>query len=311
MVRLNDLILLLVLFSSMMAGILAPDFGELFQPFPLYLMMLLLFVSLLPIRMEDIWEAVRSGWRGIFLLASVKIVLLPVAVFYLFRWLFPDYALGALLLTGISTGVVAPFISGLVGANSARVLVLVVVTSPLVPFTLPLLVKLLSEQAMTLSLAAMIRMLALVVFVPVAAVELLRRTLPGFLRKIDRRRFPVSLAVFAMINLAVFSRYSQFFHQRPATIAVATGLAVILGGVYVAVGLLVSWREPLEDRLAAAVSLGNMNNVLVIVFAARFFSPIEPTLAAMYMIPFFGLILPLRVFRRLRTGPGPHAPDRR
>jgi BASS family bile acid:Na+ symporter len=54
-----------------------------------------------------------------------------------------------------------------------------------------------------------------------------------------------------------------------------------------------------------------MNNVLVIVFAARFFSPIEPTLAAMYMIPFFGLILPLRVFRRLRTGPGPHAPDRR
>jgi bile acid:Na+ symporter, BASS family len=303
MIRLNDLILLLVLFASMMAGILAPGFGALFQPFPPYLMMLLLFISLLPIRMEDIWEAVRTGWRGIFLLAAVKIVLLPVAVFYLFRWAFPEYALGALLLTGISTGVVAPFISNLVGANSARVLVLVVVTSPLVPFTLPLLVKLLSEQAMALSLAAMIRMLALVIFVPVAAVELLRRTVPRLLERIDRRRFPISLAVFAMINLAVFSRYSGFFHQKPATIAVATGLAVILAAIYLAVGLLVTWRDPLDDRLAAAVSLGNMNNVLVIVFAARFFSPIEPTLAAMYMIPFFGLIVPLRVFRRLREGP--------
>lgn len=298
MIRLNDLILILVLFSSMLAGILAPGFGALFQPFPLYLMMLLLFISLLPIRPEAIWDAIRSGWRGIALLAAVKIVVLPAAVFYLFRWLFPEYALGALLLTGISTGVVAPFISNLVGGNSARVLVLVVVTSPLVPFTLPVLVKALSEQAMALSLGAMIQMLALVVFVPVLAVEVLRRRAPGLLERIDRRRFPISLATFAMINLAVFSRYSEFFHQKPGTIAVATGLAVILGAVYLAAGFLLTWREPLDDRLAAAVSFGNMNNVLVIVFAARFFSPLEPTLAAMYMIPFFGLIVPLRIYRR-------------
>ncbi len=301
MIRLNDLILLLVLFFSMLTGIFAPDFGALFQPFPLYLMMLLLFISLLPIRMEDVWKAVRSGWRGIVLLAVVKILLLPVAVFYFFQWAFPEYALGALLLTGISTGVVAPFISNLVGANSARVLVLVVVTSPLVPFTLPVLVKLLSEQAMALSLVAMIRMLTLVVFVPVAAVEVLRRMAPRLLEGIDRRRFPVSLVVFAMINLAVFSKYSEFFHQKPATIAVATGLAVVLGAIYLLVGFLITWREPVDDRLAAAVSLGNMNNVLVIVFAARFFSPLEPTLAAMYMIPFFGLILPLRVYRRWKS----------
>ncbi len=301
MIRRNDLILLLVLFTSVLAGILAPDFGALFQPFPLYLMMLLLFISLLPIRMDDIWEAVRSGWRGIILLAVVKALLLPVAVFYLFRWAFPEYALGALLLTGISTGVVAPFISNLVGANSARVLVLVVVTSPLAPFTLPILVKLLSEQAMTLSLAAMIRMLVLVVFVPVTAVEILRRIGPGILERIDRHRFPISLVVFAMINLAVFSRYSGFFHQRPATIAVSTGLAVILSAIYLAAGFLLGWREPVEDRLAAAVSLGNMNNVLVVVFAARFFSPLEPTLAAMYMVPFFGLIVPLRIYRRWKA----------
>jgi bile acid:Na+ symporter, BASS family len=298
MIRLNDLVLLLVLFSSMLAGILLPGFGALFQPFPLYLMMLLLFISLLPIRPEAVWEAVRSGWRGIALLAAVKMLVLPAVVFYLFRWLFPDYALGALLLTGVSTGVVAPFISNLVGGNSARVLVLVVVTSPLAPFTLPILVKLLSEQAVSLSLFAMIRMLVLVIFVPVLAVEALRRRGPRLVEAIHHRRFPVSLAIFAMINLAVFSKYSEFFHRKPGTIAVATGLAMLLGAVYVITGFLVSRGEPPADRLAAAVTLGNMNNVLVIVFAARFFSPLEPTLAAMYMVPFFGLVLPLRIYRR-------------
>jgi bile acid:Na+ symporter, BASS family len=40
-----------------------------------------------------------------------------------------------------------------------------------------------------------------------------------------------------------------------------------------------------------------MNNVLVIVFSAQFFTPIEPTVAAMYMIPFFALIVPLRAYQ--------------
>jgi len=39
-----------------------------------------------------------------------------------------------------------------------------------------------------------------------------------------------------------------------------------------------------------------MNNVLIIVFAARFFGPLEPTVAALYILPFFGLIIPLRMY---------------
>ena len=58
-----------------------------------------------------------------------------------------------------------------------------------------------------------------------------------------------------------------------------------------------------------ATSIGNANNVLVLVFAAEFFGPIEPTLAAMYMIAFFGLIILLRVYRRIRKrgSRGPNA----
>ncbi len=37
-----------------------------------------------------------------------------------------------------------------------------------------------------------------------------------------------------------------------------------------------------------------MNNVLVIVFSSRFFGPLSPTLAAMYMFPFYTLIVPAK-----------------
>ena len=44
--------------------------------------------------------------------------------------------------------------------------------------------------------------------------------------------------------------------------------------------------------------MGNMNNVLVIVFASAFFGPIEPLVSAMYIIPFFGLVMPLRYYAK-------------
>ena len=43
-----------------------------------------------------------------------------------------------------------------------------------------------------------------------------------------------------------------------------------------------------------------MNYILVIVFSAQFFSPIEPTVAALYTFPFYALVIPVRAWRNLR-----------
>jgi len=43
-----------------------------------------------------------------------------------------------------------------------------------------------------------------------------------------------------------------------------------------------------------------MNNILILVFSARFFGAREPTVAAMYSVPFFLMIVPLRIYQRFR-----------
>ena len=50
--------------------------------------------------------------------------------------------------------------------------------------------------------------------------------------------------------------------------------------------------------------LAHINNVLMIVFSAQFFGPRETMTAAMYLLPFFGLVLPLRYYggHQGRTG---------
>lgn len=296
MFRVNDLILLLVILISVLVAILLPRFGSLFQPFPLYLMMLLLFLSFLSIRLDAIFHLAREFARSILFLSFLKTIALPTGIYFLFKVLFPSYAIAALLLSGISTGVVAPFVSNVVKANSPLVLVMVVITSLIAPFTLPAIAKMLLSRSVDISMWSMIRMLCLVLFVPIGAVETLRRIWPRLIATITKRQFPVSLVTIALINLGVFSRYAEFFRQKPSTILEALVVSIVLAGIYLLVGILALPRGTVENQLSAAISLGNINNVLIIVFASQFFGPLEPTVAAMYIFPFFGLILPLRIY---------------
>jgi BASS family bile acid:Na+ symporter len=301
MFRVRDLILLLVIYSSLLAGIFFPRACEIFQPFPLYCMMSLLFLSFLSISLSDISETLRSRGLLIGVFLFIRMILLPAAIFFLFRALWPDYSLSALLLTGISTGVVAPFISGLLQANTPLVLVVVVCSSLLVPFTLPPMVDLLCGRSMELSVWAMMRLLLVVVFVPVVLAQALRRVSSSAVESLRQKQFPLSLFMFAITNMGIFSKYSSFFYQEPMTIAMAIGVAFALAALYLLAGISLSWGRPVEDQVAAVICLGIINNVLVIVFSSQFFTPLEPTVSAMYMIPFFALIVPLRAYRNWKT----------
>jgi BASS family bile acid:Na+ symporter len=107
--------------------------------------------------------------------------------------------------------------------------------------------------------------------------------------------------LFAIINLGVFYRYAPFFKKEPGIIILASFVASGLGAIYCIIGIFFFWKSSLTNQLAGAVMLGNLNNVLVIVFSSEFFGPIEPMVAAMYMIPFFVIVIPLRYYRHRKT----------
>jgi BASS family bile acid:Na+ symporter len=262
------------------------------------------FFSCLSIELSSVWNALKSQRRQIITFTIMKLAVLPIILFYVFDYFAPDYALSALLLTGVSTGVVAPFISNLVKGNSSLVLVVVVLTSALAPFTLPALIKIVAVSQVDISFFGMIRMLALVIFVPLLAVEALRRLTPGLIAPLMKRQFPVSLLLFAIINLGVFYRYAPFFKKEPLIIVMATIAAIVLSAIYYVTGIFFFRKSSVENQLAGTIMLGNMNYVLVIVFSSQFFGPVEPLVAAMYVIPFFGLVIPLRYHYNSKTKNG-------
>ena len=249
-------------------------------------MMIFLFFSFLKIEFVKILQDVKKTASTLFILCLFKLILVPAGLYFLCLATWPKYAVPVLLLSGVSTGVVAPFIATLLGASTLLVLMMVVVSSLLLPFTLPALVKFLAGHSVELSFFAMVKYLAMIIFVPAAVNIFVRYLAPSVSKRLEKIQFPASMVIFGLVNLGVFPQYSSFFVERPGEILEAILVAFILSAVYHIAGFLAAWGLSKEDRLAGATSFAYMNSVLIIIFSAQFSDPLSPMLAVVYTFPF-------------------------
>jgi len=289
------LILILLAMAGIVGGVAFPGPSSFFSPYVIYFMMTILFLAFLTIDFAALIRIRGTDLGKTAVWVVMKLVALPLMVWLLCLWLAPSLALPALLLTGVSTGVTAPFFSNLLGADTTRVLQLTVITSLLVPITLPALVQMLAGTEMHIPYWHMVRMLLQVIFMPLAAALVVKLCLPRLLGLLNRVRYWVSVAFFFVINLGVFSTYAEFILAHHSQVAFTALAAFLLAGFYIVGGLalgLISGRR--LNGLTGAVGMTYINNVLIVVFAARFFGPEAPLLAAAYLLPYFFMIIPLR-----------------
>jgi len=300
MIRTRDIVLIAVVYAGIAAGTGLQEEVAFLRPLPPYLLMGALFLSFFGIDFRSLTGMTGAAMREVAVWAAVKLLLMPLLFWAFATIVIPSYALPILLVSGVSTGVVAPFMSNLLAGNTTRVVQLVIVTSVLVSWTLPAWVKVLVGAEVSIPFLHMARMLLLIIFVPLAAVTVGRRLIPELLARLHRIHFPVSLTLFFTINVGVFSSYGEYLSTNWGEVFVAAGLAFALAAAYAALGLAVGLvvRSCL-DGLTGATALSVVNNLLVIVFSARFFGPQTPLLAAMYMLPFFVLVIPLRVVKMI------------
>ncbi len=298
----REAILLCTIGASVLTGSLYPPIGLPFHPYIGPLVMCLLFFSFLSIRLTEIMSVLKHDTGFVLILTAWKLVVLPLLAWGIFSLVLPEYALGALLVAGSSTGVIAPFLGALVGAHVPLVLCVTVFTSLLVPFTLPLVVLWLSSQAMEVSFIQMAGLLAVVIFLPLTAAEAFRRISPRGVKRVNEKSFPLSLTGMALVCLAVFSRYSEFLHQQPVFVLVTLAAASVLGLFFFAAGLLPFPHSDVTYQVGAGAAMVFNNSVLVIVFSEKFFGPVESTLCALYMFPLYGLLIPFRLFGKRREG---------
>lgn len=294
----RDYVLIAVLYGSLLAGVVLPQISAHVSGAIKYLMMAMLFLAFIKIAPADIWRALLAHWSGMARGMVLRLVVAPVAAYWLTLAVYPPLALPVLLLAGTSTGVSAPFFTSLCKGNISYVLVMAVATSLMLPLSLPLMVQVLAGSTLDYDLFAMALFLAMIIFVPLVLAFACRAVAPGLLISLNRFGYTVSLVVVAGINFGALGRYVQYLQAHPWQIVLCATFSITLAVLLAGMGWYLTRSREWPERIAAAGSQVWVNNILIIALAVQMNLPLAATLGALYLIPLYGFVVVFSVLAK-------------
>lgn len=286
----EDVALTAAIVGSMSAGVLVPAIGKLIEPYTLAWLGALLFLNLLRVDSSDL-VAVFAKPRRLAVLSVIKLVALPSGMYALAYFVYEPFALPVLLLSGISTGLGAPFVVNLIGGQLPLVIGMIIITSIAVPFVLPLIVYALANSQFEIPLLHMIFLLSVALFAPLAASWLTKKFFPAGSRFADKNSFALSLIFIVLINWGMFSKFAGLFYSEHMFLLQTITTAFLCYAAYCLVGYVGVVGNP-QDKRAGLIATSYVNNVLVAVLAFQFFGSNVAALAVLYNIPYYiGIIV--------------------
>lgn len=286
-----------VIFLGMFLATMFPVIGTPLKGCESPLLMVILFISLLGINFTDTVKFIKRSFGHIIILTVCKLLILPLIIYFLFKFIWPQFAVAALLVAGVSTGVSAPFVAMLAGGNRGMVVVLVVITSLCGVFTLPFLCKVLLGSTVTLSAMDMLVKLSIIVFIPIICSEIARRLCPAFVRIVLGKGFIVNTFLFFLLGVSVFSQNAAHLHANPTMVLEALAAGFIIAVIAFVCALVVYHRFAIENQIGAIVILVSINNFLVVVLSNHFFGFREILVSALFSVPFFLVVIPAQLYR--------------
>jgi BASS family bile acid:Na+ symporter len=216
-------------------------------------------------------------------------------MYILAYFVYQPFALPILLLSGISTGLGAPFVVNLIGGRLPIVVGMIITTSLAVPFVLPSLVYTLIGSQLEIPLLDMVILLAAALFTPLAAGWLTKRRFPAASKFADENSFLLSLIFIVLINFGMFAKFSSYFYEEQVFLLQTIATAFLCYAAYGIVGYATATGDR-HERNAGLISMSYVNNVLVAVLAFQFFGPQVAALAALYNIPYYAGIIAIKKF---------------
>ena len=300
------LVLSFSILASTISGIIFPSLGEFFSPYILVILGLLLFLNLIQLNFQDLISTFKKP-KFLFILCIMKELVIPVTMYFVTNQIYPKYALSVLLLSGISTGLGAPFVTNYVGGRLSIVVGMVIVTSLVVPFILPALVYILYNTEFSIPVFDMILLLVISLIVPLIGSGIIKKYLPKIATSINKSSLPLSIILMALINLAIFSKFSDYFYLEFTFVTTTTVIAFALFAIFAITGYLImnlnNRGTSMKYKISGLIAISYVNNILVTVFAQQFFGSQVAALAAFYNVPYYIGIIFLKILysKILRT----------
>jgi BASS family bile acid:Na+ symporter len=293
--------------GGVLLGLFVPPLASFFRPMLIPGLLIPLVIAL--VRMD--WEALAVYARRPALVASITAGLLlacPVLMWLALKvFSLPPALVQALTLMAASSPIVScAAISMILGLDAALAVVVIVLTTALIPFSLPTVALWLLGMQIDIDLPTFMLRLFLIVGGAFAAALTVRRLVPRQKLEANARMFDgASVASLVMFALAIMDGVTAVALARPGYVVLVTVSAFCANVLLQIVGTLASLRMGMRSALTVGLMTGNCNMGLVMVALADKADFDVIVFFAMAQIPMYMLPALLRpIYRRLLAAPG-------
>jgi BASS family bile acid:Na+ symporter len=296
----GSMLVLLSAMVSIVTGVLFPTTGMSLEPYLLVWLGGLLYVNLINLHPRHLVSTFRKP-KALTVFTIGKLILLPCIVYVITSLVYPKLALSATLLSGISTGLGAPFAINFIGAGGiGTIAALVTISSLVVPVTLPFILYVFFEDTgeFVIPIYDISFLLVIALFIPLSLGWSTRKYVPRVSKFVAGNSLFLSVIFIILINFSMFARFSQYFFIDQSLVLTSLISASLLFVLYLLVGYLLALSikgQLIATRINGIVAMTYINNILVFVVAERFFDIETAALAALYNIPYYVGLLILRM----------------
>jgi bile acid:Na+ symporter, BASS family len=281
------------LIGGVLIGLLYPIYNDIFMSLLKPILMIMLFFVFLKTDLIQILEKIMD-YKLMIYIVVIYMLIIPILFFFTVKIINPKLAVGILLLTAMPAGVASPSLTDIVKGNIALSMSLVIITSLIAPFTVPLLFGLMNFNNVSVNPLAIFKDLSIIVFLPMIISQIIKKYFP--LTIIKRQHLFTSfniLLLFLLVYAVMGSQRDVIINDSINIIWQVVFLYLIFILLHI-IGYLIGYKQNKENKVAIAIGAAYKNNGMAIVLAATHFEPSILVLMVLAEIPWNTLLGPFR-----------------
>jgi len=233
-------------------------------------LMFALFLGCLKINFSEIFH-IRENFLKILFFAFLNTIIFPVVFYYLSFFLDQEIRLGFFLLFGVSSGVLTPILAGFFDLKILWSIVFVVLSSIIVPFSVPFLLELLFKTSVEISTIEMVLFLTKIIFIPAILAIVFKKIFSKIIKLIflfSGGLGGLSIVICLGIIIAVNQDFlfENLFHFSTIPIVIGLCFLVLFKFMF---GFYLPFVDQ-KERWTNSLMFGIMNNGLIILLATEF-----------------------------------------
>ena len=279
--------------AGLIVGLIHPVYIDflmsLLQPF----LMVMLFLVFIKTDVAQIFQHIKN-YKYMAFIIFMFMVVVPVLLFEATNLIYPELAIGVLLLTAMPAGAASPALTDIVKGNTALSTSILITTSIIAPLTVPVLFWALTADKLSVNPWWIFKTLAVIIFLPLLISLFVRSYLSDFTKKTSHLFTSVNIFLLTIMVFAVIGSQRIVILNDFIPILWQTGFLYLVFVMLHVFGFLIGFREDKKGKIATTIGLAYMNNGMAIVLAAACFKPSILVFTILSELPWNTLLGPLR-----------------